>query len=49
MTRYGDCPYCGTTNMLAQDRKNFEADIMYRNSETIKKLMRFIDRRKLGR
>jgi len=49
MTRYGDCPHCGTTNMLAQDRKNLEANVLNNIDLRIKKIMRFIDRRKLGR
>ena len=49
VTRYGDCPYCGTVNVIAQDRINLESDAMFKNSNAIKRIMSFIDRKKLGR
>ena len=44
MSRYGDCPYCGTVNMVAQKQK--ELDDPFKN---IEKLLRRIKKRKLGR
>lgn len=49
MSRYGDCPYCGTMNMVAQKRKDLEFDALFKNSDAINKLLRFVNKRKLGR
>ncbi len=48
-SRYGDCPFCGTVNMMAQTRKQLESKILNDNSASIKRLMSYIDRKKLGR
>jgi hypothetical protein len=46
MSRYGDCPYCGTINMVAQKRKDLEFNVLFKNSNPIKKLLRLMDRQK---
>ena len=38
MSRYGDCPYCGTVNMVAQKQKDLEFGLD-KNSDEIKKLL----------
>lgn len=49
MSRYGDCPYCGTVNMAAQKGIESKCDDLFENSDAIKRLLRRLERRKLGR
>ena len=49
MTVNGECPFCGTTSILAQMRKNLEQRILNSNTSSIKRLMNYVDKKKLGR
>ena len=49
MTANGECPFCGTISMMAQMRKNFEHRVLNANTSSIKRLMNYIDKKKLGR
>ena len=49
MTTNGECPFCSTINVLAQMRKNFEYRILKQNTNSIKRLLNYIDKKKLGR
>jgi len=49
MTVNGQCPFCGTVSMLAQMRKRLERGIINKNNASIKRLMSYVDKKKLGR
>jgi hypothetical protein len=44
MSRYGDCPYCGTINMVAQKTKDLGINVLFKNSNPIKKLLKLINK-----
>ena len=47
ITRYGDCPYCGTVSMLAQERKNLEGDVLHKNYLRLKRRLNHIKKSKI--
>jgi DNA-directed RNA polymerase subunit RPC12/RpoP len=44
MTSNGECPYCGTINILAQNRKKFEKFTIQKNNGIIRKLQGYFDK-----
>jgi len=49
MTVNGECPYCNTISTNAQMRKGLEHRILNKNTSSIKRLLNYIDSKKLGR